>query len=270
MVRLSSALILCGLLILGYTGLWRLGLAPGSQLWLPRPVVLDQAGAGTREVSARPTVVLEAAPTVQPLPRTLAVPTLAPPHMVETLPTPVARPTPAPITTPAPLLLSGLKPADSDDRQQANQVPPPGYAVRLAIPSINLDTDVKQGGVVQDKAGNWIWQTLPFVAVHYGDLTALVGAHGNAVIAGHVVTLREGNVFRSLYQVGLDDEVRVWDDQGREHDFRVVDVKLVPPTDLSPMAHTVDPTLTLITCGGNFDPIRREFSDRLVVTAKPV
>jgi hypothetical protein len=36
------------------------------------------------------------------------------------------------------------------------------------------------------------------------------------------------------------------------------------------MAPTPDETLTLLTCGGTFDPIKREFSDRLVVTAKPM
>ena len=42
--------------------------------------------------------------------------------------------------------------------------------VRLAIPAIKLDAEVKQGGIVQDAGGNPVWQTLPFVAVHYGDL----------------------------------------------------------------------------------------------------
>jgi LPXTG-site transpeptidase (sortase) family protein len=142
--------------------------------------------------------------------------------------------------------------------------------VRLAIPSIKLDTPVQQGGVVEDAHGNPVWQTLPFVAVHYGDLTALVGQAGNAVIAGHVVTLNEGNVFRFLYQLDLDDQIQVWDDHERERDYHVVDVRLVPPTDTSVMDPTPDETLTLITCGGTFDPISREFSDRLIVVAKPL
>jgi LPXTG-site transpeptidase (sortase) family protein len=154
------------------------------------------------------------------------------------------------------------------DRDAAPVWPAPGYAARLSISSIAVDTPVKQGGLVVDRRGTPSWETLPFVAVHYGDLTALVGAPGNAVIAGHVVTLYEGNVFRNLYKVQLNDRVQVWDDAEREHDFVVVDVKLVPPTDMSPMAPTPDRTLTLITCGGTFDPIKREFSERLIVTAK--
>jgi LPXTG-site transpeptidase (sortase) family protein len=140
----------------------------------------------------------------------------------------------------------------------------------MAIPAIKLETDVQQGGIVQDSNGAPAWQTVPFVAVHYGDFTSLIGTRGNAVIAGHVVTLREGNVFRFLYRLDIDDQIKVWDNHEREHDFHVVDVKLVPPTDLSPMAPTPDETLTLITCGGTFDPLKREFSDRLIVTAKPL
>jgi LPXTG-site transpeptidase (sortase) family protein len=164
--------------------------------------------------------------------------------------------------------------ADRVERLQhaptAGPVPEPGYAVRLAIPSIKLDTPVQQGGIVEDGQGNPIWETLPFVAVHYGDHTARVGASGNAVIAGHVVTLNEGNVFRFLYQLDYDDRVEVWDEHDVKREFRVVDVKLVPPSDVSVMAATPDVTLTLITCGGSFDPIKREFSERLIVTAKPV
>jgi len=106
--------------------------------------------------------------------------------------------------------------------------------------------------------------------VGQGEPIGRVGQTGNAVIAGHVVTLNEGNVFRFLYQLDLDDQIQVWDDHERERDYHVVDVRLVPPTDTSVMDPTPDETLTLITCGGTFDPISREFSDRLIVVAKPV
>ena len=235
MSRLGTALIVVGLLALGYSGLWQLGLAPGSRVSLPPPVALEQRA---RAAPPRPA---EAAP----------------------LATPAGVPTPAP----AP---AHLAPADAADRDAAAAEAPPGYAVRLAIPAIKLDTPVQQGGIVEDAQGNPIWETRPFVAVHYGDLTALIGQHSNAVIAGHVVTLNEGNVFRFLYQLDIDDQVQVWDDHQREHDYHVVDVRLVPPTDTSVMDATPDETLTLITCGGTFDPVKREFSDRLIVVAKPL
>jgi LPXTG-site transpeptidase (sortase) family protein len=250
MTRVGTALILLGLAAVVYGGLWQLGLAPGSRVTLPPPVALE----------SRPT----AAPLAVPVALEPAAPTPTPP----VVPTAVreVRPTVAPPPTVAPIRLAA---SDAADRQDAASAPRPGYAVRLAIPAIKLEADVKQGGIVQDAAGNPIWQTMPFVAVHYGDLTSLIGARGNAVIAGHVVTLNEGNVFRFLYQLDIDDQIQVWDDNQDEFDYHVVQVKLVPPSDVSVMAPTPDERLTLITCGGTFDPVKREFSDRLIVVAKP-
>jgi LPXTG-site transpeptidase (sortase) family protein len=231
LTRLGNVLIVLGLLAIGYAGLWQLGLAPGSRVTLPPPVALS-------------------------VERPVPTPTAPPPPVVPTL---------APTSTPKTLAV-----ADAADRQLELDKPNPGYAVRLAIPAIKLDTPVQQGGVVMDADGTPVWETLPFVAVHYGDLTARIGARGNAVIAGHVVTLQEGNVFRFLYQLDFDDRIEVWDEHEVMRAFRVVDVKLVPPSEVSVMAPTPDETLTLITCGGVFDPVSREFSERLIVTAKPV
>jgi LPXTG-site transpeptidase (sortase) family protein len=243
MARFGSALVVLGLLAIAYGALWQLGIAPGSRVTLPEPVALERAAPGSREVAA-------------PVPTPAPVPTATP------VPQPVIAPAPPPPSVP-------LLVADANDRTQSVR-PPSGYAVRLAIPVIKVDTVVEQGGIVEDATGQPVWETLPFVAVHYGDLTAKIGAPGNAVIAGHVVTLSEGNVFRFLYQLDIGDQIDVWDQQTREHDFAVVDVKLVPPSDTSVMDPTPDETLTLITCGGTFDPVKREFSDRLIVTAKPL
>ena len=245
MNRLGALLILLGIGALATGALWQLGLVPGSRVTLPAPVALDRPRPATP--TPRVTVTL----------RPVEAPTPAPPPM----PTSPAAPTFPP---------ARLAPADADDRSQAVAEPPAGYAVRLAIPAIKLDTEVKQGGIVEDADGNPSWQTLPFVAVHYGDLTARLGTRGNAVIAGHVVTLNEGNVFRFLYQLDVGDEIQVWDEREHEFHYRVDDVKLVPPTDTSVMDPTPDERLTLITCGGSFDPLKREFSDRLIVVALPM
>jgi LPXTG-site transpeptidase (sortase) family protein len=238
-----------GLLVVVFGVLWQLGLWPGSQISLPQPVALA------------PTLL----PTTIPQPPVLPTATSTPRVQLTAVPTPM--PTPIPQPTPAPI---HIVVADAADRASQTPEPATGYAVRLAVPSINLDTEVVQGGIVRDQRGNSIWQTLPFVAVHYGDLTSLIGAQGNAVISGHVVTIDEGNVFRNLYEVAIGDQVQVWDQRDREYDYHVVGIKLVPPSDISVMAPTPDQTLTLITCGGTFDRLRREFSARLIVTAKPV
>jgi LPXTG-site transpeptidase (sortase) family protein len=258
MVRVGTALVVLGLLVIGYGALWQLGIAPGSRVTLPEPVALERAGPGSREVAA----------AVPPEPTPSSLPTPAATMATgEATPAPVAAPVASP-TAPV-FFVAPPSAADATDRVQ-NVRPPTGYAVRLAIPAIKVDTVVEQGGIVDDASGQPAWETLPFVAVHYGDLTSMIGAPGNAVIAGHVVTLSEGNVFRLLYQLDIGDQIAVWDELTREHDYHVVDLKLVPPSDTSVMDPTPDETLTLITCGGTFDPHKREFSERLIVTAKPL
>ena len=256
MARLGTALLVVGLLSIGAGGLWSLGLLPGSRTVLPAPVALNRGGSG---VSPAPTLTAAAPPVAAP------DPTAGAPRAAAEAPAPVpapAEPAPAPGSR-------RLVPADALDRATASSAPG-GYAVRLAIPAIKLDTAVEQAGIVPDARGVPTWQTLPFVAVHYGDLTSRLGQPGNAVIAGHVVTVSEGNVFRFLYQLDVDDRIDVWDERDRAHHFHVVAVTLVAPSDTSVLAPTADETLTLITCGGTFDPVTREFSDRLIVTAKPL
>jgi LPXTG-site transpeptidase (sortase) family protein len=264
---LANGLMVLGALVLVYAGAWQFGLAPGSRITLPQPVALSRTtptplplgevavGEPPEATAGEGSAAGEAQPSPQPSPTGRGSALQAP-----------AQPT----ATPLPVLPVPMIAPDAADRSAEAAYPAPGYAVRLAIPAIKLDTPVKQAGIVEDANGNSVWQTLPFVAVHYGDLTALVGDRGNAVIAGHVVTLNEGNVFRFLYQVDLGDQIQVWDQRDKLHTFSVDDVKLVPPSDVSVMDPTSDPTLTLITCGGTFDPVKREFSDRLIVTAKRV
>jgi LPXTG-site transpeptidase (sortase) family protein len=233
--RLGAALIVFGLCAAAFGMLWELGVVPGSRVVLPAPVAIGQPAyvPPTRVPTSPP------APTVRPAQTALLVPTPGVVHLAA---------------------------ADATERA----APFGTYAVRLTIPSIKVDTEVQQAGVVDDADGEPIWETRPFVAVHYGDLTSRLGTPGNAVIAGHVVTVSEGNVFRFLYQLDPGDDIHIWDDVDQEHDYAVEGVRLVPPSDTSVMQATPDETLTLITCGGTFDPHTREFSDRLIVTAKPV
>ena len=75
---------------------------------------------------------------------------------------------------------------------------------------------------------------MPFIAVQYRE-TALVGARGNAVISGHVVTIAEGNVFRNLYKVNVGDAVGVETKEGR-YTYIVEEVKLVKPNAVEKLA----------------------------------
>jgi LPXTG-site transpeptidase (sortase) family protein len=236
-VLLEIGLLLIGLVAVVGGVAWQLQVVPGSGPDLPAPVAFGGV-AGVREVHT-------------------------------SLPAPVT----GPHRGPAPAISPQREPAPPETAPRLTPVadtrPLPGVAQRLTIASIGLDTPVVAGGLRTAADGSPEWETVPDIAVHYAALTALIGAPGNAVIAGHVSTRAEGNVFINLYNVELGDEVRVWDQRRAEHVFAIASVKLVPPSDTSVMDETPDPTLTLMTCGGRFDPVRREFSDRLIVMARP-
>ena len=294
----GSVMIGLGLLVLAYAAGMHADLVPGSRVTLPRPPALDRprASAARQEVAEPPALSAPTAVPAPPVAPTAVVrePTIPPPAAAS-----VARPEPAspPVAPPsadvagavpvaaapdAAVPLVGrdalterpdpavygrpMLPADAPERLYRNR-PPPGRAVHLRIPALGLETEVRSGGVVANADGELEWETLPFVAAHYDRDTSLVGARGNAVISGHVVTRFEGNVFRDLYRVDIGDAVETETEQGR-FVYTVRDLKLVPPTAVDVLAATREPILTLVTCAGEFNPATRQFSERLVVVAE--
>jgi LPXTG-site transpeptidase (sortase) family protein len=259
---LGALLVLSGLGFLGYSLGVYYELLPGSRVTVPNPVALEQP---------RPTIVV---PTAVPTPVTpVATPTLRPvPTRAGSETTVAAKPTVRPITgamlaPPDPsVYATPMAAADAEDRAYWTDRPRPGVAMHLEIPRVEIKTEVTEGGVITNKQGELEWQTVPFIAVQYRE-TALIGARGNAVISGHVVTINEGNVFRDLYKVEFGDQVTVDTPEGR-FTYIVEDVKLVKPSSVEVMEASNSPLLTLITCGGEFDPKSRSFSDRLVVTSR--
>jgi LPXTG-site transpeptidase (sortase) family protein len=270
--RLGTVLILSGLAMILYSLGAHFGYLPGGYTTVPDPVALT--GTGQRAVRLEPTVqphtLVEAAP---PIPT--ALPAAEPPtaSVAAAIPEPPAAASVAPKPADAPAIVADTPPvalklnaADAEDRLQTALRPRPGIPLRLLLPSIQVDTEVKPGGLVDGPTGEPEWETLPFVATHY-PMLGPVGSQGNAVISGHVVTLREGNVFRDLYQVELGQPIEVFTEDSR-FTYVVEEIKLVPPTAVEVMAPSEDARLTVITCGGTFDPRTRTFSDRLIVVGK--
>jgi sortase A len=72
--------------------------------------------------------------------------------------------------------------------------------------------------------------------------TALPGDAGNLVIAGH-----RDSFFRPLRNIQIGDDIFL-DAPGRRFHYRVTSLRVVPPHDVSVLAPTREPTLTLITC----------------------
>jgi sortase A len=76
---------------------------------------------------------------------------------------------------------------------------------------------------------------------HLAD-SALPGSRGNCVIAGHRDTQ-----FRVLRNVEIGEKISL-EAGGRTFVYRVMDRKVVAPTDTSSLDPTAKPTLTLVTC----------------------
>jgi sortase A len=128
---------------------------------------------------------------------------------------------------------SWLPPSGGSPRRPASsQLPPRAYVARLEIERLGLSTVVREGA---DDS------TLRTAAGHLSD-TPLPGEPGNSAIAGHRDTL-----FRKLQDVRVGDRIAVTRPAGTAY-FTVRDTRVVAPTDVSVLAPTEGPTLTLVTC----------------------
>ena len=273
--RLGTVLVLAGLGLVLYSAGAYMGVLPGGYTTLPEPVALSNTGERSVRLEPEDAAEPAVAPELMAGLRQAEVSVDAADADLGdrgaaslSLRDPPVPPPAASLTSAAAPVAVKLNAADAADRRDLALLPRPGTPLRLEIPSIKVDTEVKPAGIVTGNDGQPEWETLPFVAAHY-DLLGPVGAPGNAVISGHVVTLSMGNVFRDLHQVKLGEPIEVF--TGDSHfRYRVEEIKVVRPDAVEVMAPSEDARLTVITCTGAFDPRTRTFSDRLVVVGKLV
>lgn len=124
----------------------------------------------------------------------------------------------------------------SEKRVNAHQaslvvkVPPPLGV--LDIPSLRLQVPVLEGtdDLTLDRAVGHIRGT------------ASLGESGNIGIAGH----RDG-VFRTLKDIHAGDAIDLHSQTGISH-YRVDEIQIVPPNDVSVLEARATPSLTLVTC----------------------
>jgi sortase A len=113
--------------------------------------------------------------------------------------------------------------------------PGPQAPVRVEIPVIKVDSLVVLGDD---------WEALKKgVGHHVG--SANPGQRGNLVLSGHNDIY--GEVFRQLEKLKTGDEVYVYT-RSQKFTYVVKSKRVVEPTEVSVMAQTTEPTLTLITC----------------------
>ena len=151
-------------------------------------------------------------------------------------------------------------------------IPPSSAPIeRLVIDRIGVDAPVIVLGV--DPDGTMQSPKTP-TAVAWYHFTSKPGFGGNVVFAAHVDYINYGRaVFWYLSNLSEGDEVKVRLLDGTEYVYRVIS-NILYNADAAPIAEIVGPTpteaVTLITCGGNFDPVSHQYDRRRVVRAELV
>lgn len=107
---------------------------------------------------------------------------------------------------------------------------------RIVIPRIGVDAPVVPGDD---------WEALKQGAGHHLG-SANPGARGNMVISAHNDIF--GEIFRDLHKLAIGDEVIVYDGAGQAYRYLVGTRRIVEPTEVSVLAPTNEPIVTLITC----------------------
>ena len=139
---------------------------------------------------------------------------------------------------------------------------------RVTIPAVGLEMPVRPVGVVAD--GQMELPDDPAVLGWYRWGPA-PGAHGSAVLAGHLDSWEQGvGPLVRLREVLVGDDVVVGTPRGPVvHTVTAVDryPRQALPDTL--FARSGPPLLRLVTCGGEYDEDAGGYQQNLVVTAEP-
>ena len=153
---------------------------------------------------------------------------------------------------------------------------PPGFApVELLVDRVGLDAPIEIGaiddGIMRDPSGPWV--------VSWYEPLGKVGQGRNVVMAGHVDYYTVGPaVFWNVRDLVPGDIVRVIDENGEAVEYSVEWAQMYDvATELTPeviqtdiVGETGQESLTLITCGGPFDPATGQYLQRFVVRANQI
>ena len=170
---------------------------------------------------------------------------------------------------PGPVILTASRVAAPEPKHEG--VAP----VELQIDSVGVDAPIEVGNVADD--GSMQDPSGPWVVSWYAPL-GKIGEGGNVVMAGHVDYWNVGPaVFWDVRDLPAGDVIRVVGDDGKNYEYAVQWTKPYLAEQLTPeviqkdiVGDTGQETLTLITCGGDFNPDTGEYNQRWVVRANLV
>lgn len=152
-----------------------------------------------------------------------------------------------------------------------NQPKSPGIPVWFSIPKIGVQASVEYAGLDADGAMEVpkSWWTVGWYKLGYK-----VGDLGSAVISGHYDTNTGAPaVFYKLSRLGVGDLITVKVDNGGVYTYRVIN-KQSYPFDQLPLqqifASSGKAQLNLITCGGEWNRINKNYSQRVVIYSELV
>ena len=137
--------------------------------------------------------------------------------------------------------------------------------VRITIPSLGLDTDVIPVGT--DEYGAMADPDDPDMVAWYS-LGPGLARFGNVVLAGHVDWDGQLRAFGRLQTISEGDEITLWNEAGQAYSFFVdssdwVDADGATVDEI--FGQSLESRVTLITCGGLYDPFQGQYLQRLIV-----
>jgi len=138
-------------------------------------------------------------------------------------------------------------------------------AIEVSAPILGVGTDpATQELVVPPTVATAVWWAY---GARPGD------SSGDVVVAAHVDYNHKYGIFFDLYRLSPGTLVTVTTANGATKSYVVAsNVHVVKPALAQRQLFTTTgrPRLTLITCGGSFDPAKRSYRDNIVVTATPL
>lgn len=165
-------------------------------------------------------------------------------------------------------LVAFAAPVRADEAAAPAGLPAAGLQpLSLSIPRLGTSAPIVPVGLEED--GAMAAPTDPDTVGWY-ELGPGVGVPGNAVLAGHVDWAGRLRAFGRLRDLAAGDRIVLAAPDGGALAYQVewnvlVDADTAPVAEL--FAQSPREELTLITCGGEFDPATRQYLGRVVVRA---